>query len=72
LYLANSLAAALSDPALYRLGRSVHTTKNTEALVVAGKKIGPAANAGETKYTVVSGDQNAGRIHNLKTDKNSF
>ena len=29
-------------------------------------------NADKTKYTVVSGDQNAGRSHNIKTDNSFF
>ena len=29
-------------------------------------------NADETKYTVMSRDQNAGRSHNIKIDNNSF
>jgi len=33
--------------------------KNTEALTVASKEIGLEENADETKYMVMSGDQNA-------------
>ena len=36
------------------LGRSVHTTKNTEALVVTSKEIGLEVNAEKTKYMVMS------------------
>jgi alkaline phosphatase len=40
------------------LGRSVHTVKkNTEALVVASKKIGLEVNADKTKYMVMSPDR---------------
>jgi len=42
------------------LRRSVHTVKeNAEALVVATKQIGLEVNADETKYTIMSPDQNA-------------
>jgi len=55
------------------LGISVHTTKkNTEALVVANKEIGLEVNADKTQYMVMSGDQNAGRSHNIKIDSSSF
>jgi hypothetical protein len=43
------------------LGRSVHVRmNNTEALVVDSKKIGLEVNADNTKYMVMSQDQNAG------------
>jgi hypothetical protein len=42
------------------------TKKNTEALVVVSKATDLAANADKTKYTVMSGDQNAGGSHNIK------
>jgi hypothetical protein len=43
------------------VGGSVHTVKeNAEALVVARKKIRLEVNADETKYMVMSRDQNAG------------
>jgi len=51
---------------------SVHTTKNTEALVVASKEIGLEVNADKTKYMVTSRDQNAGRSHSMKTDNSSI
>jgi hypothetical protein len=54
------------------LARSVHTIKKTEVLLVASKEIGLYADAGKTKYMVVSGDQNSRRSHNLKIDNNSF
>jgi len=54
------------------LGGSVRTIKkNTEAIVVASK-FRLEANADITKYMVMSRDQNAGRIQNIKNDNNSF
>jgi len=53
------------------LGGSVHTIKeNTEALIVASKESGE--NADNTKYMVMSRDQNAGRSHSIKIDNTSF
>jgi len=37
----------------------------TEALVVTSKKIGLEVNANETKYMVMSRDQNSGKKHNI-------
>ena len=55
------------------LGGSVHTVKEiAEALIVASNKAGPEANADKSKYMVISGDQNAGRSHNIKTDNSSL
>jgi hypothetical protein len=55
------------------LGESVHTTKaKAEALVMASKVTGLKVNAGKTKYMVMSGDQNAGRIYSIKIDNRSF
>jgi hypothetical protein len=52
---------------------SIHTIKeNAGALVVASMEIGLDVNADKTKYMVMSRDQNAGRSHNMKIDKNSF
>jgi len=46
------------------LGGRVRTVKeNAEALVVASKENGIDVNVDKTKYMVMSGDQNAGRIH---------
>jgi len=51
------------------LGGNVHTIqKNTVALVVASKKIGPANIA---KYMVMSRDQNAGRSLNIQIEHSS-
>ena len=55
------------------LGGSVPTIKkNAEAAIVANKKIGLGVNGDKSKYMVMSRDQNAGRIHNIKIDNRSF
>jgi len=55
------------------LGGNVHTVKKSaETLIVASKEIGLEVNADKTKYMVMSRDQNAGRIRNIKIDHNSF
>jgi sorting nexin-29 len=55
------------------LGESKRTVKvNAEALIVARKEIGLEVNAGETKYMIMSRDQNAGRSQGIKTDNSSF
>ena len=55
------------------LGGSLHTIKKiTDALVVPSKDIGLKVNSDETKYLVMSRDQNEGRSHNMKTDDNSY
>ena len=46
--------------------------KNAKALVVASKETGLEVNADETKYMVMSRDQDAGRSHSIKTDNSSF
>ena len=46
--------------------------KETDALVVASKEIGLEVNADKTRYMAVSGDQNAGRRHSMKTDNSFF
>ena len=49
-----------------KLGESIHTLKeNAEALVAATREIGLEISADKTKYMVMSGDQNAGRIHSV-------
>ena len=54
------------------LGGSIHTIKeNAGALLVSSKEIGLEGNADKTKCVVMSGDQNAGRSHNIKIDNSS-
>jgi len=54
------------------LGASVDTVKkNAQALVAATKENGLEVIAHKTKYMTVSRDQNAGRIHSMKTDNSS-
>jgi len=54
------------------LGGSVNTRKEiVEVLVVASKEIGLEVNADKPMYMVMSGDQNAGRSHSMKTDNSS-
>ena len=43
-----------------------------EALVAATKEIGLEVNAHKTKYMVMSGDQNTGRIHSVRIDSSTF
>ena len=43
-------------------------SKNTESLEVASKEMGLGVNVDTTEYMVMSRDQNAGRIHSMKTD----
>jgi len=55
------------------LGGSMHTPKeNAETLVAATREIGLEVSADKTKYMVMSRDQNAGRIHNVRTDNSTF
>jgi len=55
------------------LGGSVHTVKEkAEALIMANKENGLEVNADKTKFMVMSGDHNAGRIHSMETDNSSF
>jgi len=55
------------------LGWSVHTVeKNAESLVAASKESGLEVNVDKTKYTVMSWDQNSGRIQYIKIDNSSF
>jgi hypothetical protein len=46
--------------------------KHTEALVVASKVTGKEVKADKTKYTVLSRNHKAGRIHSLQTDNSSI
>ena len=55
------------------LGGSIHILKeNAEALVATTKEIGLEVSADKTKYMVMSRDQNAGQIHSVRTDNNTF
>ena len=55
------------------LGGSVHTVQEkVEALIMESKKIGLEVNVDKSKYMVIYGDQNAGRIYNIKTDNISI
>jgi len=55
------------------LGGSVRTIKeNAEALVVVSKQIGLGINADETKYMILSRDQDARRSHSIKIENSSF
>ena len=52
---------------------SIHTLKETaEALVAATREIGLEVIADKNKYMVMSRDQNAGRIHSVRTDNSTF
>jgi hypothetical protein len=55
------------------LGGGIHSIKkNTEDLVVATKKIGLEVNAENTKYMVMSRNQNAGQNQNINIDNKVF
>jgi len=55
------------------LGGSIHTLKEkAEALVVATREIGLEVSADKTKYMVMSGDQNAGRIQCVRIGNSTF
>ena len=55
------------------LGGSIHTLKvNAEALVAATRVTGLEVGADKTKYMVMSREQNAGRIHSVRTDSSTF
>ena len=56
-----------------KLGGSIHTLReNAEGLVAATREIGLEVSADKTKYMVMSRDQNAGRIHSVRTDNSTF
>ena len=42
---------------------------NTQTLAVASKEFELEVNADQTKYMVMSGDQNAERRHNVKNER---
>ena len=46
--------------------------ENSEVLVAATREIGLEVSADKTKYMVMSRDQNAGRIHSVRIDNNTF
>jgi hypothetical protein len=46
--------------------------ENAKTLIVASKEIGLEVNADETKYLVMSRDQNAGRSYNMEIHNCSF
>ena len=51
------------------LGGNVHTIKeNAESFIVASKETELEVNVDKTKYMVISGDQNAGRSHNMRIE----
>jgi len=55
------------------LDGSVHTIKeNIESLLVDSKENGLEVNANNTKYMVMSRDQNAGRSYSIKIDNSPF
>jgi hypothetical protein len=55
------------------LGCIVHIIKIKAAtLVFANKENGLEVNADQTKYMVISRDQRAGRIHNIKMNNSAF
>ena len=55
------------------LGGSIHILKeDAEDLVAATREIGLEVIADKTKYMAMSRDQNAGRIHNVRTDNSTF
>jgi len=55
------------------LGGSICTLKeNAEALVASTREIGLEVSADKTKYVVRSRDQNAGRIHSVRTGNSNF
>ena len=50
------------------IGESMHIVKTaTEAVLVTSKDVGLDRNAEKYKDMIMSGDQNAGHYHNIKT-----
>ena len=65
----HQLLAYADDVNIHVLGGSIYTLKkNAETLVAGTREIGLEVNADKTKYMVMSRDQNAGRIHSVRTD----
>jgi len=63
---------AYADDANILVG-NIHTLKeNAEALVAVTREIRLEVSADKTKYMVMSRDQNAGRIHSVRTDNITF
>jgi len=55
------------------MGEGIHTlNEKAEALVATTREIGLEVSADKTKYMVMSQDQNAGRIHSVRTDNSTF
>ena len=55
-------------PASFEGGSIYILKENAEALVAATREIGLEVSADKTKYMVMSRDQNAGRIHSVRSD----
>jgi hypothetical protein len=55
------------------LGDKIDTiNKNTQTLIDASKEVGLDVNVEETKYMLVSRDQNAGQNREIKVENRSF
>jgi hypothetical protein len=68
---AHQLLAYAND--VNRLGGNTDTiNKNTQTLIDASKEDGLEVNVEETKYMLVSRDQNAGQTREIKIGKRSF
>jgi hypothetical protein len=57
---------------LLMMMKYTHFKEITEALVGVCKEIGFEVNAANTKYMIMSEDQNAGQNHSIKNDNSSF
>jgi len=62
---------AYADDANILAGSKRTLRDNAEALVATTRKIGLEVSADETKYMVMSRDQNAGRIHSVRIDNST-